>query len=146
MLRPLRRLAWLVVSVVALGTSLISVGAIPGEFGPQINLDKVVAERGTPVNVTLTGFPANQRLNVVVSATSDAYQGSPVATLPTSLDSTGTGFASIATSGLATGDYVVSAIGPDGVTLAIPTAFGVIDPGTLGPRVVRVNPILPDGD
>jgi hypothetical protein len=145
MVHPLRRIAWLFVAVIALGSSLISVAALPGDFGPQITVDKVVAERGATVTVTVTGLPANQQVAIVVTTTSDAYQGTAVATLPVSLDSSGTGFASIATSGLATGDYAVSVVGPGGVPLAVPTAFGVIDPGTVGPRVVRVAPAPDEG-
>lgn len=144
MLYPLRRIARLIVSVVVLGTSLLSAGAVFADFGSQITLDKVVTERGPTVTATLTGFAPNQQLAIVVSQATDMYQGGPVATLPVTTDSSGTGFASIATSGLATGNYVVNAVGQDGTVLAVPTAFGVIDPGTLGPRVVRVAPIQPD--
>jgi hypothetical protein len=144
MVQPLRRIAWLVVSVIALGTSLMSASAVLADFGPQITLDKVVTERGSTVTVTLTGFAPNQQVAVVVTMASDTYQGGPVTNLPVTTDGTGTGFAAIATGGLATGDYVVNTVGPGGVVLAVPTAFGVIDPGTLGPRVVRVAPIQPD--
>ncbi len=144
MVHPLRRIAWLVVSVIALGGSLLSAPAALADFGPQITLDKVVTERGPTVTATLTGFAPNQQVAVVVSVAYDTYQGAPAATVPVTTDGTGTGFASIATSGLATGDYVVNAVGPGGVVLSVPTAFGVIDPGTIGPRVVRVAPIQPD--
>jgi len=115
-------------------------------FGPQLTVDRNVAERGVTVTVTLNGFPANQRLAVFVRPAALIDQGPDVLTVPVSVDANGGGAAAVPTAGLVAGIYVVGVTGDAGSVPAVyqATAFGVIEPGILGPRVVRFYPTSPD--
>jgi hypothetical protein len=144
-MRAIRRIAWVFVPLIALGWSVASVAADPYAFAPLLTVDKNVAERGTPITITLTGFAPSQPYTLTVSTSSDYGQGSVIATLPANTDGSGTGSAMLPTGGLATGNYAISIAGADGVQLPqVGAAFGIIDPGTLGPRVVRVYPMPQD--
>ena len=145
-MRVLRHSVWLFVSLIALSWSLASVAAAyPDNSGPQLFINTNVAERGATVTITLNGFAANQQLTVTVRAASDSDQGATVATVPVQVDANGNGTGIVSTNGLATGNYIVTVAGADGVPLSgVQTAFGVIDPGTAGPRIVRVHPALSD--
>lgn len=112
------------------------------EFGPQVSVDRNVAERGAIVTIALNGFPAGQALVLTVSPEGYPDQSSAIATLPVNVDARGGASVTVSTAGLATGNYIVTiaAAGVSAPLLGVGTAFGVIDPGTLGPRVVIVYP------
>src|SRR5262249_43397423 len=121
MVHPLRRLirgsrciVWLVVPLIALGWSLASVAAIyPDDLGPQLFVDKIVAERGATVTITLNGFAPSQQYTLTVRAASETDQGALAATIPIQVDAGGNGTGAVSTNGLATGNYVVTVAGAD---------------------------------
>ena len=128
------------VLVLTISGSLLPVAA--DDYGPQLTVDRNVAERGATVTVALNGFPANQTFVVLMRPEGYPDQASAPVTLPVSVDAKGGAAVTVSTAGLATGNYIVT-IAADGTTpplLGVGTAFGVIDPGTLGPRVVRTYP------
>ena len=139
---PIAVVAAIVLAVVG---SVVSVAA-DVDFGPQLTVDHNVAERGTTVTVSLNGFPANQHLLVFVRPTAVLDTGPDVLTVPVILDANGGGMVSMPTAGLSVGTYVIGVTG-DGVIAPVvyrATAFGVIDPGILGPRAVRFYPLPSD--
>src|SRR5262245_40008835 len=99
-LRVIRRIAWVFIPLLALCWSVAPVAADPYAFAPLLTVDKNVAERGTPITITLTGFAAGQPYTLTVNTASDYDQGTVVATLSTSTDGTGTGIAMLPTGGL----------------------------------------------
>lgn len=134
-------IALAVALLLAICGSLLPVAATD-EYGPQLSVDRNVAERGAIVTIALNGFPATQSFVLTVSPEGYPDQTSAVATLPVTVDARGGAAATVSTTGLATGNYIVT-IAIDATSaplLGVGTAFGVIDPGTLGPRVVRVYP------
>lgn len=140
--RGFRRVSPVVIVVAVLltfGVAAVPVAAVQEEFGPLMTVDRLVAERGTPINVTLNTFSAGQRYTLSVRPTA-APDGPAIATYPVTVDMAGSGVVSIPTTGLPTGDYVIGVEGPGLPGTFVRTAFGVIDPGTVGPRIVRVYP------
>jgi hypothetical protein len=139
-------IAFIAALLLAMLGSLSLVAACSDDFGPQLTVDRLVAERGATVTVTLNGFPAGQRFVVSARATMPLDQSTAVASLPVDVDAGGGGIVSISTVGLATGDYIVSAAseGAADLPIGVGTAFGVIDPQTLGPRAVRVHSLSAD--
>src|SRR5262245_21026087 len=99
-LHVIRRIAWVFIPLLALGWSVASVAADPYPLAPLLSVDKNVAERGTPITITLTGFATSQPYTLTVSRASDYDQGTVVATLSTSTDGSGTGTAMLPTGGL----------------------------------------------
>jgi hypothetical protein len=131
----------------ALGVSPLSLAAYPDAFGPQLTVSANVAERGTVVTITVNAFPPGQSFSLAVRAVSVSDQDPAVAILPVTTDAGGSGSATFSTGGLATGDYAVSIAGVDDAALNTARAlFGVIDPGTAGPRVVHVAPVSSDDE
>ncbi len=136
-----RTLPAVIVVLTFCGGFLVPVTAAD-DSGPQLNVDRIVVERGPSVTITLNGFPAGQRFVVSVRSTMYTDQQSVVATLPVSVDANGGGAVSVQTAGLPSGDYFATATGEGAGApqVGVATAFAVIDPGTLGPRIVRVYP------
>lgn len=132
--------------LVALVGSLVPVAADDADFGPQLTVDHNVAERGTTVTVSLNNFPANQHLLVFVRPVAVLDTGPDAVTVPVSLDAGGGGTVGVPTAGLAVGTYVIGVTGDAGSAPAVyrAAAFGVIDPGILGPRAVRFYPLPSD--
>jgi hypothetical protein len=133
--------------LIAVGVSPLSLAAYPDAFGPQLTVSANVAERGTAVMITLNAFPPGQSFSLAVRPASAADQDPAVAILPVTTDASGSGSAILPTDGLATGDYAVSIAGVDIAALNTARAlFGVIDPGTVGPRGVHVGPVSSDDE
>lgn len=132
--------------LLAIGSSLVSVAADDAYFGPQLTVDHNFAERGVTVTVTLNGFPANQHLRVYLRTSATLDQGPDAVSVPVTVDANGGGSASIPTMGLATATYIVGIAGDSGsAPLSYQaTAFGVIEPGILGPRAVGYFPSSSD--
>lgn len=128
--------------LLALGVAAAPVAAAQEESGPLMTVDHLVIERGMAVNVTLNIFPASQRYTLLVRPVA-APDAPAVAIFPITVDAVGSGVVNIPTAGMPTGNYIVTIDGPGLSGTLVRTAFGVIDPGTVGPRVVRVYPASP---
>jgi hypothetical protein len=138
--RRVPSVAIVVAIVLAIGGSLLPVAA--DDYGPQMSVDRNVAERGAIVTVALNGFPANQTFVLLVRPEGYPDQTAAIVTLPVNVDASGGAAATLSTAGFAPGNYIVT-VAPDAASaplLGVGTAFGVIDGGTLGPRVVRTYP------
>ncbi len=104
--------------------------------------DQVVVQQGSPVTITLNRFPPGQQLTLHLRQPMTGTAGIVLGAFPATIDGNGNGVTLIPTTGLSTGNYLVT-VGMDGATddLGIPyTAFAVVDGGFIGPRVVRSFP------
>ncbi len=128
------------VAVMTLGIATVS--AYSEDNVPVLLPDQIVVQQGTPVTITLNRFPPSQQLTLRLRQPMTGTAGIVLGAFSTMIDGNGNGVTLIPTTGLGTGNYLVT-VGVDGATddLGIPyTAFAVVDGGFIGPRVVRSFP------
>jgi hypothetical protein len=131
--------------VIVLGMLLAAPGVAgyPAIDGPQLLVNALVVPPGTPVTVTLNGFPATQPVVLHVRLSSLSDQGGTPLAFPGVTDTLGSGSVAIPTTGFVPGNYIVSvtAGGSSGDLDGVLTAFAIVDAGFTGPRVVRAEPL-----
>lgn len=134
------------IAVLFLISGILATAVAADDFGPLLTVDRLVAERGATVTVALNAFPANGSFVLAVRSSLATDPNAIAAQVPVTTDARGFGTAGISTAALATGNYIVSVATTDtnDPLYYVLNAFGVIDPGTAGPRVVRAVPLTPE--
>lgn len=134
------------ITVLFIISGFLATAVAADDFGPLMTVDRLVAERGATVTIALNAFPANGNFVLAARPTLSYDPNAVAALVPVTTDTRGFGTVGIPTAGLANGNYIVSVAntGSNDPLFYVLTAFGVIDPGTAGPRVVRAVPLPPE--